>query len=97
MKLRFTPQATEELAAIADYLRERHPVAAKHVCADILNAICNLSLFPELGRIQETENVRKLVTPAYAYMVYYRVDEAMEEVAVLSIHHAARKREYRDA
>jgi plasmid stabilization system protein ParE len=29
MKLRFTPRATQDLAAIADYIHERNPAAAR--------------------------------------------------------------------
>jgi toxin ParE1/3/4 len=62
MKLRFTSRATQDIIEIADYIRERNPAAALRVCAAILNSLQNLVLFPEVGRRQKLEGVRKLVT-----------------------------------
>jgi len=41
--------------------------------------------------------VRKLVTRRYPYLVYYRLDEAAEEIIILAIQHPAREREHEDA
>jgi toxin ParE1/3/4 len=97
MKLRFTPRAAKELADIGDYIRERNPEAALRVRAAILESLQNLVLFPKAGRQQEIESVRKLVTRQYPYLVYYTVDEAAEELIIISIQHPARKREHTDA
>ena len=70
MKLRFTPQAIENLAKIADYLHERNPTAARRVRAAIYEGLRNLILFPYVGRPQTFAGVRKLVTRKYAYLVY---------------------------
>ena len=97
MKLRFTPRATRDLAEIAEYLRTSNPSAALAVRDAILRSLQNLALFPAIGRPQNVEGVRKLVTLKYRYLVYYMVDEGAEEVVVLTIQHPARSREYRDA
>jgi toxin ParE1/3/4 len=97
MKLRFTPRAAQDIAAIADYVRARSPGASRKVRAAILHSLQNLVLFPRVGRPQTVEGVRKLVTRKYPYLVYYRVDEAAEEVIILTIRHASREREYEDA
>jgi toxin ParE1/3/4 len=97
MKLRFTPRATEDLAAIADYIRSRSPAAAGRVRAAILHSPQNLVLFPQVGRTQNVAGVRKLVTQTYPYLVYYTVDESSEEVVILTIQHPARRRNYEDA
>jgi toxin ParE1/3/4 len=76
MKLRFTPRAVQDLSAIADYLRARNPVAAQNVRAAILHSLQNLVLFPEAGRRQIVQGVRKFVTRKYPYLVYYTLDEA---------------------
>jgi toxin ParE1/3/4 len=96
MKLRFTPRAAQDIAAIADYIRARNPGAARQVRAAILQSLQNLVLFPKVGRAQAVEGVRKLVTRKYPYLVYYRVDEASEEIIILTIRHASREREYED-
>ena len=78
MKLRFTRRATRDLADIADYLRTRNPPAALAVRDAILRSLQNLTHFPAIGRPQNVEGVRKLVTPKYRYLVYYKVDEGAE-------------------
>ena len=97
MKLRFTPRATENLVEIADYLHERNPAAARRVRAAIYEGLQNLILFPAAGRLQKVENVRKFVTRKYAFLIYYTVDKAAEEIVVLNVKHPARERDYEDA
>jgi addiction module RelE/StbE family toxin len=93
MKVRFTAQATKDLADIADYVRTRNPEASQRVRAAILDSLQILATFPELGRRQDVEGVRKLVTRRFPYLVYYTIDVANEEVILLSIQHPARERE----
>jgi toxin ParE1/3/4 len=69
MKLHFTPRAAQDLANIGDYIRERNPQAALRVRAAILESLQNLVLFPQVGRQQKVEGVRKLVTRHYPYLV----------------------------
>jgi toxin ParE1/3/4 len=97
MKLRFTPRATQDLIDIADYIRERNPAASLRVRAAILNSLQNLLMFPEIGRRQTVQGVRKLVTRRYPYFVYYSFDRANEEIVILTIRHPSRRREYDDA
>jgi len=75
MKLRFTPRATQDLVDIADYIRTRSPAGARRVRGAILDSLQNLVLWPEIGRRQTVEGVRKLVTRRYPYFVYYTVDK----------------------
>jgi toxin ParE1/3/4 len=96
VKLRFTPRATRDLSEIAEHLRTHNPAAALAVRDAILRSLQNLSLFPAIGRSQNVEGVRKLVTPKYRYLVYYMIDEGADEVVILTIQHPARDREYRD-
>jgi plasmid stabilization system protein ParE len=70
MKLRFAPRAAQDLADIGDYIRERNPEAALRVRAAILESLQSLVLFPQVGRRQKVEGVRKLVTRRYPYLVY---------------------------
>ena len=96
MKLRFTPRATSDLIVIADYIRARNPAASLAVRDAILASLQTLALYPEMGRRQDVEGVRKIVTRRYGYLVYYAVDHANDEIAILSIQHPARRREYTD-
>jgi toxin ParE1/3/4 len=97
VKLRFAPRAAQDLAGIADYIRTHNPAAAQRVRAAILQSLQNLVLFPQVGRAQTVKGVRKLVTRKYPYLVYYTVDEAAEEIIILTIQHPAREREHEDA
>jgi plasmid stabilization system protein ParE len=95
VKLRYTARATIDLAEIAEHLRH-NPTAALAVRDAILRSLQTLTLFPALGRRQNVEGVRKLVTGKYRYLVYYTTDEAAEEIVILTIQHPTRSREYRD-
>jgi toxin ParE1/3/4 len=97
MKLRFTPRATQDLLDIADYIRERNPNASLRVRAAILDSLQDLVLFPEAGRSQTIEGVRKFVIRRYSYLIYYVLDRSVDEIVVLTIQHSAREREYEDA
>lgn len=96
MRLRFTDQAVQHLANIADYILARNPQAALRVRAAILEALQNLVLFPNAGRPQTIAGLRKLVTRRYPYLVYYTVDEAAQEIVIIAIQHPAREREHSD-
>ena len=96
MKLRFTPRATRDLAEIAEYLRNRNPSVALRVRDAILRSLQNLAVFPAIGRLQNIKGVRKLVTPRYRYLVYYTIDEEVQQIVILTIQHSARRRKYRD-
>ena len=96
MRLRFTARALADLIEIADYIRMRNPAASRRVRSVIYESLQNLILFPHVGRRQKVEGVRKFVTRRYAYLVYYTINEAAEEVVVLSVKHPARGREHED-
>jgi addiction module RelE/StbE family toxin len=96
VKLRFTPRATRDLVEIAEYLHTRNPSAMLAVRAAVLRSLQNLTVFPAIGRPQNVEGVRKLVTSKYRYLVFYMIDEGVEEIVILTIQHPARSREYRD-
>ena len=96
MKLRFTRRATQDLTAIGDYLRPRSPSGAARVSTAILESMQTLTQFPNAGRLQDVEGVRKLVTRRYLYLIYYEVNIAADEIIVITIQHAAQKRDYSD-
>lgn len=97
MKLCFTPRATQDLLDIADYIRERNPNASLRVRAAILDSLQDLVLFPEAGRRQTIEGVRKFVIRRYSYLIYYVLDRSVDEIVILTIQHSSREREYEDA
>ncbi len=90
MNLRFTPQAAQDLSEIADYIRAENPMAAARVRAAILESLQVLISFPHIGRRQNVEDVRKLITRRFGYLVYYQLDEVASEIIVLAVRHPAR-------
>lgn len=64
--------------------------------AAILETLQMLTRFPRAGRAQTVEDVRKIVTRRYAYIVYYSVDDGAQEVSIITILHPARERPYSD-
>ncbi|MSP89850.1 MAG: type II toxin-antitoxin system RelE/ParE family toxin [Alphaproteobacteria bacterium] len=90
MKLRFTPRAVQDIAGIADYIKAYNPAAATRIRDSILDALRSLTLFPRLGRPQSIIGVRKLVTRRHGFSVYYLLDDARQEIAILSIFHPSR-------
>jgi toxin ParE1/3/4 len=61
------------------------------VRAAIVKSLQNLTLFPQAGRKQEIEGVRKIVTRRYPYL------EVAGEIVILAIRHSARAREHANA
>lgn len=96
MRLRFTPQATQDPAAIGDYIRSKNAKASVRVRAAILETLQMLVRFPRAGRAQTVDGVRKIVTRRYSYIVYYSVDDGTQEIVIISIQHPSRERAYRD-
>jgi toxin ParE1/3/4 len=96
MIVRFSPRTTKDLTEIADYIRSYNPAAAQRVRRAILDSIEILARFPDAGRRQKFENVRKLVVRRYPYLVYYTVNTTADELIVVAVQHAAREREHSD-
>lgn len=96
MRLRFTERAAADLVEIADYIKKESPSGAQNVRAAILDSLHSLAEFPRIGRRQDIAGVRKLVTRKYNYIVYYAIDEPAGEIAVLTIQHPSRDRNFAD-
>jgi plasmid stabilization system protein ParE len=96
MKVRFTKRAARDIAEIADHIAAENPNAALAVRSSILSSLESISSFPQIGRAQNLEGVRKLLVRRYPYLIYYTFNEAAEEVIVLTIRHGARGPEYSD-
>ena len=91
MKVRLTPRAVADIAQIADFIRTESPSGARHVRASILKAFETLGAFPTVGRKQNVEGVRKLVTRRYRYLIYFTIDDTAGEIVILTIQHPARE------
>ena len=87
--VRWTPQAADDLEAIADFIGHDSPHYAGLFVMDVLKAAERLATFPKSGRmVPETNDpvIREIILGSYR--IVYRV--ARELVEILAVHHGAR-------
>ena len=97
MKVRLSKRAARDLAEIAASITRVNPSAARSVGAAIAASQRLIAEHPEIGRRQEGRDLRKLVVPRYGYLIYYRVIERADLVAIATIRHPSRARIISDA
>jgi toxin ParE1/3/4 len=89
MKLRYSPRALGDLAAISNYLIERSPAGAHSVEQAIRKTLSLLEQIPLGGlALQQRPEVRVIPTPRYPFLIFYTA--GTEELHILHIRHAAR-------
>jgi toxin ParE1/3/4 len=89
MRLRWTVQAAEDLAAIKDFIGRDSPTYARQVVERLYESAGRLVVFPDIGRIvpeRGQPNIREILRAPYR-IIYRREAELVE---VLTIHHASR-------
>jgi toxin ParE1/3/4 len=93
VKLRFTAEAREHIAAIYSYIRDRNPVAATLV-ARIRVAAEQLAEFPRMGHIGRVPGTHEWVVRGLPYIIIYQPGVTdPDEVLILGIFHGAQDRE----
>jgi len=93
VKLRFTAEAREHIAAIYSYIRDRNPVAATQVVARIRGAAEQLAEFPRMGHVGRVPGTHEWVVRGLPHIVYQTGATDPDEVLVLGVFHAAQDRE----
>ena len=86
--IRWTTEASDQLEAAIEYIRQDNPVAARNVAQTVIDRIEELATFPGIGRPGEVQGTREVVSPPY--VVVYRYTE--EIVGILHIWHGAQDR-----
>jgi addiction module RelE/StbE family toxin len=90
MKVRYSPQAAADLAAIADYLTERSTSGAIAVERALRTTIALIADFPGSGRqVEQRAGVRVIPVTRYPYLIFYTV--ADNALVVLHVRHASRR------
>lgn len=87
-RVRWTPQAAEDLQAIYDFIARDSPNYAQLTVEDILAAIDRLKEVPLLGRQvpeRKRDDLRELIKPPYRI-----VDRAGEVLKILTIFRSSR-------
>ncbi len=89
MRLRWTLQAADDLAAIKEFIGRDSPVYAREVVERLYGVAGQLVAFPDSGRIVPERgevHIREVVRPPYR-IIYRRGAELIE---ILTVHHSAR-------
>jgi toxin ParE1/3/4 len=81
-RIRYRPPAVAQLDAIASYIEGENSAAAKRVIRKIKTSIGRLALFPYSSRRTEIDNIRVLAVVRYPYLVFYSVDEDVQEIHI---------------
>jgi plasmid stabilization system protein ParE len=94
VKLRFTAEALEHIAAIYSYIRDRNSVAATQVVARIRAAAEQLAEFPRMGHVGRVPGTHEWVVRGLPYIIVYQTGATdPDEVLVLGVFHATQDRE----
>ena len=90
MKLVWSPQSLQDLAAVHTFIAQDDPKAAREVAARIVSLVEEkLPPHPYLGRPGRVAGTRELVVPGTPFIVPYRVKE--ESIEIARVYHAARR------
>jgi toxin ParE1/3/4 len=91
MRVRFVPEADEELSEAAAYLFERSPRAAQRFLLDVDETVKLLRRFPRLGSPLRRD-LRRFLLKVFPYRIIYRIEG--EAIVVYAVAHVRRKAGY---
>jgi toxin ParE1/3/4 len=90
VRLVWSPQAVEDLAALRAYIERDDPAAARKTALRIIEAVDTLiPANPKVGRPGRVPGTRELVIARTPFVVPYRLREG--RIEVLRIFHGARR------
>jgi plasmid stabilization system protein ParE len=88
-RLRWTPQALEDIEAICTYIARDSNYYARIFATQIMEKASTLESFPKAGRIvpeSSRENIREIIHGSYR-IIYRLINDSVQ---ILTIHHSAR-------
>lgn len=89
MKVRLTPQAGEDIDAIALYLIAKSPAGARNVLASVYDALEFVGRYPYAAEETDEPGLRVKTLIDYPYKIFYGVRKNTAEV--LHIRHDSRR------
>jgi plasmid stabilization system protein ParE len=95
MKIRFTPEAEEQVDAIDKWWRENRKDAVDSFVRELASTIALISASSKIGTVYtilDGLTVRKLFMPKTRHHVYYALDPAAAEVVVHAVWGAPKRR-----
>jgi plasmid stabilization system protein ParE len=91
MRIRFVPEADEELSEAAAYLSRRFTLAAQRFLADVDDSIRLLLRFPRIG-FPLRRDLRRLLLKVFPYKIIYRIEG--DDIVVYAVAHVRRRPGY---
>jgi plasmid stabilization system protein ParE len=91
MRVRYVPEADEELSEATAYLNQRSKQAAERLLADVDHAVQLLLQFPRLGS-PLARGLRRFPLRVFPYRLIYRVEGDI--IRIYAVAHVRRKRGY---
>jgi toxin ParE1/3/4 len=92
MKLRYSETALRELDDIFAYIHARNRSAAAAVVDRIEGLASLIGEIPFIGHLTDEQGVRMMPVVRYPFLIFYTVNDAVDEVVILHVRHAARQR-----
>ena len=89
MRIRWTPEAAENLAQIDHYLQLNRSALAQQTVQEIYDGIYSLQEMPYRGRPGRVAETRELVFRKAPFVAVYTIEH--ETVVVVSIRHTSRE------
>lgn len=89
MKVRYSPQARDDLQGILNYLNERSPTGAENVMRAIYASIQFLAENPAASQETDHQDVRIKVVRRYNFKIFYRIDR--DAIDLIHVRHTARR------
>ena len=93
MRLRWLPEAKQDVERLHAFLKEHNPQAASRAARCILDGASTLSKYPEIGRPMDDELRRRefsLPFGAGAYVLRYRLHD--DTIVILRVWHSRETR-----
>jgi toxin ParE1/3/4 len=88
MKIRYSPQARNDLQDIFHYLNERSPSGAENVMRAIYASIEFLAENPMASQETGLSEIRVKIVRRYSFKIFYRLDR--DTIDLVHIRHTAR-------
>lgn len=90
MRVRFTPEATQQIEEIFAYIERDSPSGARKVRQRIKHIAELLGDYPGMAHVKSDEGVYVFPVNPYPYLIFYLIEA--NAVVIVSVRHAARER-----
>jgi toxin ParE1/3/4 len=91
MRVRYSRRATQDLAAIHDYLIRRSPRGAINVLTSIYASVEFIRRHAEAAQTTNISGIRAMVVRRYRFKIFYRVVKADNAIEIVHVRHTSRR------